>query len=1449
MSSIGLILTDKDLSLTYQSLLLVEFEWPDGTIYRVCTHALRALEGGFQYRGVDWEPRVLNQQIAATQAMSESGIDIVPNVTVEMADPDRNVFGTYEMLKGFKGATMRLMFVFHDLGTTSTGAFSSDLVAPVKFVGKCEPAQLSDERTISVQAVSLMNMSRAQVPTVRIQKRCPWVFPATHAQRVEGALDSDSLFFQCGYSPDVTDDDGPGGSDEARGNYESGTAAFVSCSFTFDACVMRLGAESPPPLVSKIDQDSLGRTTGRFGGFSFEPNKQGGKSRGFLSGKFEDIQNVGVNESRYGDYVPLVYGTSWVDAKVLSVQGDANKTAFEALVCFGKVDRIRKVVVNDHLVPKLADTVATGLYRGGTRIPPPSLDIDSVEITNTFDFSYWRTVNAGTRNGRSDKEAFYDGKGDPYGSMCVLYVEVPRQLISSEQVPRVRILCDGPVVRTYFFDEELMDYVFASSFSDNPAWIIMDLLRFSSWRYESMDVPSFVAASIIFEANIEYWNIDGTKTSTYPPYGEGGEDYRRFSLSYALSQRRSVKEVLRSFLNACKSYLYVTDEGKIAISTKGPLAEQQKTVVLGSNHVDPVASFFYSQAAADGYVAYEFDDSNILMEGEQSSLKVSQKNGSEAPNQVTVEIQNRENEYSFDSITVVDSEDVGRVGSRIPGSIPLDGINTFDHARRAMATWVAENYRGNPRLAIDGSVVGDSGGTLSFEFKTTFRAVHLRVGDLCWLSSTHLGIVRQLVRISMIRPAMNFETVTIVADWHSEYWYLDTFGQEGQPKYAPRFRDTLARPSFPWLAYKQQAVEFDAMFSETTWTFSMRQYYEPLADGSFIAKVEMGGILPVNVPNVDPGPPRLDPIAVVASDSGGVFLGDTTYYVAISSKSNTDSEGYLMSPLSNVASVHVPDGTDTNVIAVNVPFWDEGTLGFAVFIGKYPDKLSFQYEKNGATPTILLIDSSELDEYQDQSWGPPDVELDTIKFKMRTVAHSGPWGQGILEASPGSLKIAVFHNYGFDENQFAGRVVSVIGILAKADGSVSYVPVADWRVQSNDADTLTLEAGDPSTAVDGNPLEVGDVVVMRFAFERGSDETGHFIEDPELINALNPIFKQYVIRSVTNASPVVVSIEGDEFPFEDGWTVVVQGVLGTDSANGGFIIQNVDSVAKTFELTDRNTGSPIAGDGDYEGGGWAARQTRGLNVDEETGRFLRILSGTGAGTKARIKSNTDVRIYIDGDWQTDPDESSVFIIEEPVEQESKSATRIDNESALDEGTFTIDVANYFRKTMLIEPVTMDGSGNESFAFLNPVRELYVFGNASSNILRQENVTFVLLEDPLTDGEDKPDNWYESDIPIGFHYEPVFVSVNAKTAPASDDFIGDIKYSEDGGVVWTSIFPSGDVNKLILDMDAAQRTAPLAAFASTPLEIPRGALFTCDVVQNGGAGRLTMQLRLNVVEDG
>jgi hypothetical protein len=1456
------ILTAKELSATYQPLLLVEIQFPNGTYFRVSTHPLSdggynttPTSGSYQYGGHAWIPRVLNQDVGATQSMSDFGFDIPPQVQVVLADPDREVYGL-EVANGFKGSVLKLYAIMWDSGNSLTGSFSTD-IPMVKFIGTCSAATQIDQKTTTVVATSLLNMTQQSMPPVRIQPLCPWSFPPTAAARADGQANNDSQYTECGYSPDIS-----GG----VGNYESGTACFTFCDQSQAACVARLGDSSQPiPIL----QDTSARATGRFGGFDYVPVQNVGLTRPYVSGQWTLTINA-TNQARYGDYIPMAYGTTWIEPEIMGVYGDGNYTRFEALVCFNQCSEVLNVVVNGDVVPWYAGSNADGVVAPG--------------YTTSAKDNFWAVINSGDRNGGSNGLIGWSSQGDCYGSTFGIAVQCLAQLASQSTLPQCQMLIRAGLVRVY---TDVDTYTF--QYSDNPAWILLDLLVKTNWRYSQVNIQSFIDAAAVCdeqiyfnalsstlyanvysesEFNITVWSDAEPHTMLYT-YVQS-PIHKRYSVGFSVKQRMPIGDLIRGVRNAMRGMLYFDfNTGLLTVGNKQTLADQQPAPIAGSNYNNPVASLrcattelptgpsydsvttsitvnipanasiadgttilidgeemtisssvSYSPGSnmqiltvvrgvngttavphaasatvlfpANGYVAYSFDGSSIMKDSSgQSTLKISQRQSQETPNKVTNYFFDRENQYGQDISTIIDVEDVYRIGSEVTGSFALVGPQTFDHINRVTATWLAENYRGNPRLDYQGSAIGDTGGTLQFEFETSVKAIHLMVGQLCFISDAQCGIVKQLFRVTRIQPSTNFETAKISGYWHNDFWYTDDFGQGANQGVYVSPRSAGQGNPRPWRANYEAPQSGDAYHGASDLTFGVAQLYGTAADGTTLAQIEVTGQVPVNsFPDV-PLPPQLEVVGV--GDTGGGYSPGTAYFVGLSAMA---PGGLGMSPMSKVSPVSL--GPSQNALDVVVQGWPDAGSGYFAFAGLDPSSMTCQASSAVETSLVQLKNS-----YKESSWGPPDQSFSQFRISLRKETHAGVWGAQVAAVTSNSIKVAVFQNYGFATNEWAGREVSVLGIQTDDSGDPAYVPVANFLVASNTADTLVLAAGDPTTCVYGGALNVGDVVVMRMKPTFGSDSVGHYFEDLKFINALCPLLDEYVVVGATNTSPIVVSLNNDgTFPFVDGDVVVVQDVQGNGGANGKFVVAAVDDVNFTFQLT----GS--VGSGDYTGGGYVAKQDQGLVSNYEQGLVAFIIRGTGVGTSVKIASNTQTRYYIVGDWPVTPDATTRIVILDSVINFQPPSSQTNNSVPQLVESYLVDVLNYEKQIIFVQVSTLSVSGNVSPSSLDPFREIYLFGKTGS-ISGSPGIT-MQVDGTLAIGSDQAPI-----VALNASSTAVAVVACVKTAPTGAGLTVNINV---GGFLWLSLtIAAGDTTARATPAQIAAAGA-IAANSNVTLDI-------------------------------
>src|SRR5690242_18889077 len=260
----------KEEAVTDTPLIVFDCTLPDGRVERWSTH--RAMVGGQTY-----DARVLQHNLFEFQTASDQGVDGIPRISLVLAYADGH-FSEIERGTGWKGTSLSAAFLFYDL--RGQQAASEQVVV---FQGICNPPEDIREGTFRITATNRMNLQRLLLPQVRIQRRCPWNFPATAEQRAEavagGASGKYSRFYRCGYSAGV---------EGGQGNLNGGEP-FTSCGYTRPDCEARGmflnfgGIEFIPPAITV-------RTSGD---------------------KSAHTSAVSVNDARYNDFVPMVYGTGW----------------------------------------------------------------------------------------------------------------------------------------------------------------------------------------------------------------------------------------------------------------------------------------------------------------------------------------------------------------------------------------------------------------------------------------------------------------------------------------------------------------------------------------------------------------------------------------------------------------------------------------------------------------------------------------------------------------------------------------------------------------------------------------------------------------------------------------------------------------------------------------------------------------------------------------------------------------------------------------------------------------------------------------------------------------------------------------------------------------------------------------------------------------------------------
>jgi len=393
--------------------------------------------------------RVIQHSSFDIQTASDQGVDGSPKISILLANADSH-FSEIERAVGWKGAKLTVSFLFYDLRNNVPLTDGT-----VVFQGFCNPPDEIKESTFRLTATNRMNLQRLLLPPVRIQRLCPWEFPATASQQAEavsgGANGEYSLYYRCGYSAGQT-----GG----QGNLNNG-APFTSCRYT------------------RADCQARGMSL-RFGGLEFVPPAIAVRAYG----KDWSTSAVTVSQARYNDFVPMVYGTAWYSPLVVFARNDGNLTRMEVLLGIGVMTGVLTVLVNGYQIP---------------------LGISGTNMTGT---GWYNIESLGTRDGAYDPNftnATGQPAGDPYGGMAYLSVVVPNAISTGTSLPSVQVLVEGLQVPVYAADGTYI----GTQFSSNPAWILLDILRRTGWAASEIDLVSFAAVAAYCDQTIASTDLNG----------------------------------------------------------------------------------------------------------------------------------------------------------------------------------------------------------------------------------------------------------------------------------------------------------------------------------------------------------------------------------------------------------------------------------------------------------------------------------------------------------------------------------------------------------------------------------------------------------------------------------------------------------------------------------------------------------------------------------------------------------------------------------------------------------------------------------------------------------------------------------------------------------------------------------------------------------------------------
>lgn len=762
----------KECAVADTPLVVFDCVLPNGESEHWCTH-------GIAIGGTSYAARVIQHSAFDIQTASDQGVDGSPTITLLLANADSH-FSEIEQSTGFRGAKITVSFVFYDL---PNNALLTDTV--VVFQGICNPPDQIKEATFRVTATNRMSLQRMFLPEIRIQRRCPWTFPSTADQQQEaivgGSEGKYSLYYSCGYSAGL-----PGG----QGILNNGTP-FTSCGHTSTDCQARgmftrfAGIEYIPPVIAV---------------------------RGY--GKNWTSSAVAVNQARYNDYVPMVYGTAWYYPPVVFARNDGNLTRMEVLLGIGPIQGVLTVLANGYQIP---------------------LGVSGQNMTGT---GWYNVPTLGTRDGAFDLNFLNSNgqpAGDPYGGMAYLSVVVPNQISDGNSLPSVQVLVQGLVVPTY----DAQGNQLSDEFTSNPVWVLHDILRRSGWQACEIDYSSLAAAAGFCDESIDSTDLNGNAISI-----------SRFRCNVVLQNRRSAGDVIRGIRNASRLYLTYGSGGVLQINVENSIALQQPTQNPWSNSTESLNG---------GWPAYEFGDgttgpSGILRKSTgEPSVVVSSRNIADTPNSLSVDFQDDLNGYQQDSYTVVDSDDVALTGQQVTATLMAIGLPDYDQAARLLKFNLDKSLRGNTYI----------------QFETSVKGFGIRPGDLITVTYQKEGFNRQPFRVLKISPSTNYRTAVITAQIHDDAWYLDSNGQDSSAAGANQQGTAnigIPRPLLGSVVNANGLVDFGITETDTT-----------SSDGTIQANLAVSFVAPAASTAAGPGVPLVS-LAATIGTGGTLAANEVLYY-------------------------------------------------------------------------------------------------------------------------------------------------------------------------------------------------------------------------------------------------------------------------------------------------------------------------------------------------------------------------------------------------------------------------------------------------------------------------------------------------------------------------------------------------------------------------------------------
>jgi hypothetical protein len=164
----------KQLAEADTPLLFFECLLPSGDYQYWSTHSI-------SFNGNDYSARVLKHNLFDLQLSSDDAMDGISEISVTLANAD-SALSQIDTVIGLKGSQLTVYFAFADLPTLTVTTEST-----VLFRGVAGDPDEIVEDFLNLSFTNKLSLQRIPIPGIRIQRSCPWSFPATLEQRNEAS--------------------------------------------------------------------------------------------------------------------------------------------------------------------------------------------------------------------------------------------------------------------------------------------------------------------------------------------------------------------------------------------------------------------------------------------------------------------------------------------------------------------------------------------------------------------------------------------------------------------------------------------------------------------------------------------------------------------------------------------------------------------------------------------------------------------------------------------------------------------------------------------------------------------------------------------------------------------------------------------------------------------------------------------------------------------------------------------------------------------------------------------------------------------------------------------------------------------------------------------------------------------------------------------------------------